>query len=95
MKIQPLNDRVLLRRLDTESASPGGILIPDTAKEKPMRGEVIAVGPGKRAKGKKRQPMGVSTGDVVVFGKYGGTEVSVDGEDLVLVREDEIFAVVQ
>jgi len=95
MKIEPLNDRVLLRRLDTESASPGGILIPDTAKEKPMRGEVVAVGPGERAKGGGRRPMGVSKGDIVVFGKYAGTEVRVEGEDLVLVREDEIFAVVE
>ena len=94
MKIQPLNDRVLVRRVEDESRSQGGIIIPDTAKEKPMRGEVVAVGPGERLKDGSRRPMSVASGDTIIFGKYAGTEVRLDGEELLLIREDEVFAVV-
>jgi len=94
MKIKPLHDRVLIRRVEEEGRSKGGIIIPDTAKEKPMTAEVVAVGPGERIKGGERRPMSVKAGDKVLIGKYSGTEVRVDGEDMLLVREDEIFAIV-
>lgn len=94
MNIKPLHDRVLVRRIDEESRSAGGIIIPDTAKEKPMRAEVVAVGPGERQKDGGRRPMSVAVGDRVLVGKYAGTEVKVGGEELVLVREEEIFAIV-
>ncbi len=94
MKIKPLNDRVLVRRVEGQDRSAGGIIIPDTAKEKPMRAEVVAVGPGQRLKDGGRQPMSVAEGNTVILGKYAGTEVTVGGEELVLVREEEIFAIV-
>ena len=93
MNIKPLGDRVLLRRLEEEGRSKGGIIIPDSAKEKPMSGEVIAAGPGEWQKEGGRRPLTVKEGDKVIFGKYSGTEVRVDNEDLVLVREDEILAI--
>ena len=92
MNIKPLGDRVLVRRLEEETRSKGGIIIPDTAKEKPMRGEIVAAGPGERTKDGGRRPMAVADGDVVIFGKYSGTEVKVGGEEFLLIREDEIFA---
>ena len=94
MNVKPLGDRVLIRRLGEETRSKGGIIIPDTAKEKPMRGEIVATGPGERIKEGGRRPMSVKEGDTVIFGKYAGTEVKVDGEDYLLIREDEIFAVI-
>ena len=94
MKIRPLGDRVLIQRLEEDQRSRGGIIIPDTAKEKPMRGEIVAVGPGERVKGGNRKPMSVSEGDVVIYGKYAGTEVKVEGEEYLLIKEEEIYAIV-
>jgi chaperonin GroES len=94
MKIQPLNDRVLVRRVAEDNKIRGGIIIPDTAKEKPMQGEVVATGPGERQKEGGRRPMSVKEGDRVLFGKYSGSEIKVDGEELLLVREEEILAII-
>jgi chaperonin GroES len=93
MKLRPLHDRVIVRRTEEERLSPGGIVIPDTAKEKPIRGEVLAVGDGKRLDDGKVRPLDVQVGDQVLFGKYSGTEVKVDGEELVVMREDDIMAI--
>ena len=93
MKIRPLSDRLVVRRLKEEEKTKGGIIIPDTAKEKPLEGEVVAVGNGKVLKNGKLQPLEVKAGDKVLFGKYSGTEVKIDGEDLVLLREDDVLAV--
>lgn len=93
MSLRPLHDRVIVKRLEEEKKSAGGIIIPDNAAEKPMRGKVIAVGAGKRADDGKLMPMDVKEGDTVLFGKYSGTEVKVDGEDLLVMREDDIMAV--
>jgi len=95
MKFKPLQDRVLVRRVEENERSPGGIIIPDTAKEKPMQGEVIAVGPGARDENGKMIPMGVKTGDRILFGKWSGTEVKMDGEDLVIMKESDIFGVIE
>ena len=96
MKIRPLSDRVLVKRLENEDkTSPGGIIIPDTAKEKPQEGEVVAVGPGKALDDGKIQPMNVKTGDRVLFGKYSGTDVKIDGEDYLIMREDDILGVLE
>ena len=95
MKFKPLQDRVLVRRVEESERSPGGIIIPDTAKEKPMQGEVIAVGPGARDESGKLVPMGVKTGDRILFGKWSGTEVKMDGEDLVIMKESDIFGVIE
>jgi chaperonin GroES len=92
MKVRPLADRILIRRLDAEEQVRGGIIIPDTAKEKPMEGEVVAVGPGKLGKEGKRVTMGVSKGDRVLIGKYSGTEVKIGGDDYVILREDDVLA---
>ncbi|MCB9519829.1 MAG: co-chaperone GroES [Myxococcales bacterium] len=92
MNVKPLNDRVLVKRTEGEAKSAGGIIIPDTAKEKPQEGLVVAVGPGKLDKG-ERIPVQVAVGDKVLFGKYSGTDVQVGGDDHVLLREDEIFAI--
>ncbi|HAZ61506.1 MAG TPA: co-chaperone GroES [Gammaproteobacteria bacterium] len=93
MKLRPLNDRVIVRRTPEETTSAGGIVIPDTAAEKPSKGEVVAVGPGKsNDKGEIRAP-DVKAGDQVLFGKYSGTEVKLDGETLLVMREDDIMAV--
>ena len=93
MKLRPLHDRVIVRRTEEERLSPGGIVIPDTAKEKPIRGEVLAVGNGKLLDDGKVRPLDVQVGDQVLFGKYSGTEVKVDGEELVVMREDDIMAI--
>ncbi len=95
MKMRPLHDRVIIRRLEEERKSAGGIVIPDTAAEKPVRGEVLAVGPGKLMEDGKIRPLDVKPGDKVLFGKYSGTEVKVEGEELVVMREDDIMAVLE
>jgi chaperonin GroES len=94
VKIRPLHDRVLVKRLEEEEQVKGGIIIPDTAKEKPQEAEVVAVGPGKLQEDGKRQPMDVSKGDRILVGKYSGSEIKIDDEDYVILREDEILAVV-
>lgn len=93
MKLRPLRDRVIVKRLEEEKKSAGGIIIPDQAAEKPLKAEVIAVGPGKITEDGKLQAPEVKKGDLVLIGKYSGTEVKVDGEDLVVLREDDIMAV--
>ena len=95
MKIRPLQDRLVVKRTQEEEKTKGGIIIPDSAKEKPLEGTVVAVGSGKSVKGGKVVPLDVKAGDKVLFGKYSGTEVKVDGEDLVLLREDDVLAVFQ
>jgi len=95
MKIRPLNDRVIVKRLEEERTSPGGIVIPDTAAEKPMRGEVLAVGNGKTLDNGQVRALQVKVGDKVLFGKYSGTEVKLDGEDILVMREDDIMAVLE
>ncbi|MCA9298200.1 MAG: co-chaperone GroES [bacterium] len=95
MNVRPLADRILIRRLDTKEEVRGGIIIPDTAKEKPMEGEVVAVGPGRLDKEGKRVQLGVTKGDRVLIGKYTGTEVKISGDDYVILREDDILATVQ
>ncbi len=94
MNIKPLNDRLLVLRTDKEEKSTGGIIIPDTAKEKPMEGTVVAVGPGKRDESGKRAPMDVKKGDRILFAKYAGTEINIDGVEHLFMREDDILAVV-
>jgi len=94
MKIRPLHDRVVIERLEDERKTPGGIVIPDTAAEKPMRGKVVAIGEGKVQEDGKRQKLDVKIGDKVIFGKYSGTEVKVDGKEYVVMREDDIMCVV-
>ncbi|MAW35047.1 MAG: co-chaperone GroES [Gammaproteobacteria bacterium] len=94
MKIRPLHDRVVIKRMEEEKASPGGIIIPDSATEKPIKGEVIAVGNGKIQDNGKVQPLDVKVGDTVLFGKYSGTEVKVDSDELVVMKEDDIMAVI-
>lgn len=93
MKIRPLQDRIVVKRLEGESTTKGGIIIPDTAKEKPIEGKVVAVGNGKILKDGKHRPLEVQVGDVVLFGKYSGTEVKIDGEEHVLIREDDVLAI--
>ena len=95
MNIRPLHDRVVVRRTEEERTSPGGIVIPDTATEKPIRGEIIAVGNGKILDSGDVRPLDLKVGDSVLFGKYSGTEVKVDGEDLLVMREDDVMAVVE
>jgi chaperonin GroES len=94
MKFRPLHDRVVVRRLEAEEKTAGGIIIPDTAKEKPMEGEVIAVGPGARDEAGKLVPLDVKSGDKILFGKWSGTEVKIDGEDLIIMKESDILGVV-
>ena len=94
MNLKPLSDRVLVKRLDYEEKTAGGIYIPDTAKEKPSQGEIIAAGPGKLGDDGKAVPMTVKKGDKVLFNKYAGTEISVNGEDHLIMREDDILAIV-
>ena len=94
MNIRPLHDRVLVKRIEQEEQVRGGIIIPDTAKEKPQEAEVIAVGPGKLTDDGKRSPMDVKAGDRVLMGKYSGSEVKIDGTDYIIIREDEILAIV-
>jgi len=95
MNIRPLHDRVIVKRMEEERTSPGGIVIPDTATEKPIRGEVTAVGPGKILDDGNVRALDVKVGDEVLFGKYSGTEVKVDGDDLLVLREEDIMAVVE
>lgn len=95
MKLKPLGDRVLVKRLEQEEVTKGGIIIPDSAKEKPMKGEVIAVGPGKLGEDGKHMKMHVEKGDLVLFNKYAGTEIKVDDEDFLVMREDDILAVIE
>ena len=94
MRFRPLHDRVVIRRLEQEERSAGGIIIPETAQEKPMQGEVVAVGPGNRSEDGKLTPLDVEAGDRILFGKYSGTEVKVDGEDLLIMRESDIMGVI-
>jgi chaperonin GroES len=93
MAFRPLGDRVLVRRVEEEEKTKGGIIIPDTAKEKPQEGEVLAVGPGARDESGKLQPLDVAIGDRILFGKWSGTEVKLDGEDLLIMKESDILGV--
>jgi chaperonin GroES len=95
MKFRPLHDRVLVRRIDAEEKTAGGIIIPDTAKEKPQQGQVIAVGPGARNEAGQLVAPDVQVGDTVLFGKWSGTEVKIDGEDLLIMKESDIMGVVE
>jgi chaperonin GroES len=95
MKLRPLHDRVIIKRLEAETKSAGGIVIPDTATEKPIKGEVVAVGTGKILDDGKVRPMGVKAGEKVLFGKYSGTEVKVGNEELLVMREDDIMGVIE
>ena len=95
MNIRPLHDRVIVRREEEEQKSPGGIVIPDTAAEKPIQGKITAVGKGKILESGEVRPLDVKAGDKVLFGKYSGTEVKVNGEDLLVMREDDIMAVIE
>jgi chaperonin GroES len=95
MKLKPLHDRILVKRLEEEQVTKGGIIIPDSAKEKPIKGEVVAVGPGKTADDGKLVAMCVKAGDKVIFNKYAGTEVKIDGDDLLIMREDDVLAVIE
>jgi chaperonin GroES len=95
MKLRPLHDRVIVKRTEEERTSPGGIVIPDTAAEKPIRGEVVAAGNGKLLESGELRPLDVKVGDRVLFGKYAGTEVKVDGQEFLVMREDDIVAVIE
>lgn len=95
MKLRPLHDRVIVKRMDEERTTPGGIVIPDSATEKPMRGEIMAVGNGKILDSGEQRALDVKVGDTVLFGKYSGTEVKVDDEELLVMREDDIMAVIE
>ena len=95
MKFRPLHDRVVVRRIDAETKSAGGIIIPDTAKEKPQQGEVIAVGPGARDEQGRLTPLDVKVGDTVLFGKWSGTEVKIDGTELLIMKESDIMGVLE
>ena len=95
MRFRPLHDRVLIRRIEAQEKTPGGIIIPDTAKEKPVEGEVLAVGPGSRTEDGKLNPLDVRAGDRVLFGKWSGTEVLIDGEDRLILKEADILGVVE
>ncbi len=93
MKFRPLHDRVVVKRLEEKQTTKGGIIIPDTATEKPQTGKIVSAGPGARGEGGKLQPMGVKTGDKVLFGKWSGTEVKIDGDDLLIMNESDIMGV--
>jgi chaperonin GroES len=95
MKFRPLHDRVVVRRIESEEKTAGGIIIPDTAKEKPQEGEVVAVGPGARDEEGKIQPLDVKAGDRVLFGKWSGTEVKIEGEELMIMKESDIMGVIE
>ena len=95
MNIRPLHDRVIVRRMEEEKTSPGGIVIPDSATENPIKGEVVAVGKGKILENGDIRPLDVKKGDKILFGKYSGTEVKVDGEEMLVMREDDITAIVE
>lgn len=94
MKVKPLHDRVLIKRIETKEQKRGGIIIPDSAKEKPMEGKVIAVGSGRLEKDGKRTPLEVKKGDTVLFGKYAGTEIKIDDIEHVILREDEVLGII-
>jgi chaperonin GroES len=95
VKVRPLHDRILVRRLDAEAKTAGGIIIPDTAKEKPQEAKVVAVGAGKIGDDGKRQAMGVKAGDRILFGKYSGSDVKIDGDDHLIIREEDVLAVLE
>jgi len=95
MNLRPLHDRVIVKRMEEERMSAGGIVIPDSATEKPVRGEVLAVGNGKILDSGDKRPLDISVGDTILFGKYSGTEVKVDGEELLVMREEDIMAVIE
>ncbi|WP_255569614.1 co-chaperone GroES [Geobacter sp. SVR] len=95
MNLRPLQDRIIVKRVEEETKTAGGIFIPETAKEKPQRGEIVAVGNGKKTEDGKVLPLDVKVGDKVLFGKYAGTEVKVDGNDYLMMREDDILAVIE
>ena len=95
LKFRPLHDRVVVKRIDAEAKSKGGIIIPDTVKEKPQEGEVIAVGPGARDESGKLIPLDLKAGDLVLFGKWSGTEVKIEGEDLLIMKESDIMGVIE
>jgi chaperonin GroES len=95
MKIRPLHDRVIVRRLEEEEATKGGIIIPDTAKEKPIEGKVVAVGAGKILENGKTQPLEVKKGNKILFGKYAGTDIQIEGEEHLIMREEDIIAIME
>ena len=95
MKFRPLHDRVVVRRVDADEKTKGGIIIPDTAKEKPQEGEIVAAGPGARDESGKLVPLDVKAGDRILFGKWSGTEVKIDGEDLIIMKESDVMGVVE
>ena len=95
MKLRPLHDRVIVKRMEEERMSSGGIVIPDSATEKPIRGEILAVGNGKILDNGEKRSLDVSVGDTILFGKYSGTEVKVDGEELLVMREEDIMAIIE
>jgi chaperonin GroES len=95
MKIRPLHDRVIVKRLEGENTSPGGIVIPDSAAEKPVQGKIMAVGKGKILEDGNVRPLDVKVGDKILFGKYSGTEVKIDGEELLVMREEDVMAVIE
>ena len=95
MKIRPLHDRVIVKRLESETRSAGGIVIPDSAAEKPVQGKIVAVGKGKILEDGQVRPLDVKVGDKILFGKYSGTEVKVDGDELVVMREEDVMAVIE
>lgn len=95
MAFRPLNDNVLIRRLEAEEEQQGGIIIPDTAKEKPQEGQILAVGPGRRQEDGSRRQLGVAVDNKVLFGKYAGTEITIDGEELLVMRESDLLGVVE
>jgi len=95
MNVRPLNDRILVKRIDEATRTPGGLFLPDTAKEKPVEGLVLAVGDGKVSDDGKQLPMQVKVGDRIVFGKYSGTEIKIDGEERLILREDDVLGIVE
>ena len=95
MKVRPLRDRMLVRRIEEKETARGGIIIPDTAREKPMQGKVLAVGNGRVLENGKKLPIDVKVGDRILFGKYSGTEIKIDGDEVLVVREDEVLAVMK
>lgn len=95
MKFRPLHDRILIERIESEEVTSGGIILPDTAKEKPQQGKVIAVGPGKKAEDGKLIPMDVKTGDTILFGKYAGSDIKMEGKEYLIMREDDVLGIVE
>ncbi|NLS03761.1 co-chaperone GroES [Rhizobium sp. P32RR-XVIII] len=95
MTFRPLHDRILVRRVESDEKTKGGIIIPDTAKEKPQEGEVIAVGPGARTEAGQLQPLDVKAGDRILFGKWSGTEIKIDGEDLLIMKESDVMGIIE